>query len=353
MKRVSSFAATILAATLSVAAAGPAFAQVLDVPVARVELYKVDVVTQGELKQEIELLSQQLRQTIPASQRKQYLEAKIGELLVTQAAEHDKTQITQDEINSAIAQKKAQTEQAVGQQLTDPQFQQIIQNQGLTWSDYQTQIRRQLLEEKYIRKVEASYFKNIPQPTVDQIQQTYDANATNFTNPAMIRFNYIAVDTRNLDSKQKDSARAKIDSLYKQIRTGQATFDDLLRKSVDDPTYTGGDFGYLVRNDPRTLGILGQNFIDAVFNMKQGEVSGVLDSNVAYYIAQITDKRPPKLLTLDDPILPGAKITVRDRITQYLMAQSQQKAFTEAANTLIASLKKKADIQMFEANLNW
>ncbi|HUX13745.1 MAG TPA: peptidylprolyl isomerase, partial [Spirochaetia bacterium] len=163
----------------------------------------------------------------------------------------------------------------------------------------------------------------------------------------------IAVDIRNLNPTQKDAARTKIDSLYRQIRTGQATFDDLVRKSVDDPSYTGGDFGYLVRNDPRTVNILGQAFIDSVFTLKQNEVSGVLPSNVAYYIAQITDKRPPKLLTLDDPILPGAKITVRDRITQYLMAQTQQKAFADAANTLIASLRKKADIQLFEANLNW
>lgn len=353
MKRVSSSAAILIAATLFVAVAVPAFSQVLDVPVARVELYKVDIVTQRELRQEMDLLSKQLRQDIPASQRKKYLEAKIGEILVTQAAEHDKVLVSQDEINSAISQKQSQTEQAVGSQLSDAQFHQIIENQGMTWTDYQSQIKKQLLEDKYIRKVEASYFQNLPEPTPAEIQQTYDENATSFTNPAMVRFNYIAVDTRNLDSKQKDQARTKIDGLYKQIRTGQATFDDLLRKSVDDPSYTGGDFGYLVRNDPRTANILGQSFIDAVFGLKNNEMSGVLESNVAYYIAKVTDKRSPKLLTLDDPILPGSKTTVRDRIRQYLMTQSQQKAFTEAANDLIAKLKKKADIQVYEDKLNW
>ena len=353
MKRVSSQAAILVAATLFVAASMPLFSQVLDVPVARVELYKVDIVTQKELRQEIDMLSKQLRQDVPATDRKKYLEAKIGEILVTQAAEHDKVQVSQDEINSAIQQKKVQTEQAMGGPLSDQQFQQLIENQGITWTDYQTQVRRQILEDKYIRKIEASYFQNIPEPTPDQIQQTYDANATSFTNPAMVRFNYIAVDTRNLDAKEKDKARTKIEQLYREIRTGQATFDELMRKSVDDPSYTGGDFGYLIRNDPRTINILGQSFVEAIFNLKQDQMSGVIESNVAYYIAKVTDKRPPKLLTLDDPIMPGAKITVRERIRQYLMAQSQQKAFADAATELISGLKKKAEIKIYEANLNW
>ena len=47
MKRVSKSAAAFFAATLIAAASTPLFGQVLDVPVARVELYKVDIVTQS------------------------------------------------------------------------------------------------------------------------------------------------------------------------------------------------------------------------------------------------------------------------------------------------------------------
>ncbi len=348
MKRLSLFVITLLLGT-----SGWLFSQVLDVPVAKVELYKVSIITQRELRQDIDLLSQQLRQAVPVTQRKQYLEAKIGELLVTQAAEHDGVTVTQAQVTSAIAQKKTQTEQAAGSQLSDEQFKQIIANQGVTWSDYESQIRKQLLEEKYIRKVEASFFQNLHEPTSSEIQQMYDNNATSFTNPAMIRFDYIATDTRNTDAKQKEAARKKIDSLYQEIRTGQSTFDKLMQKSVDDPSFTGGDFGYLVRNDPRTANILGQSFVDSVFNLKDGDVSQVIPSNVGYYICRITDKRPAKILTLGDPIFPGAKETVRDRINQYLMAQTQQKAFADAAKTLIDKLRKQADVKIYEENLNW
>ncbi|HUX51279.1 MAG TPA: peptidyl-prolyl cis-trans isomerase [Spirochaetia bacterium] len=348
MKRLS-----ILVPALLLSAAGSLFAQVLDVPVARVELYTVDIVTQRELQQDLSLLAQQVHQDIPATQRKQYLEAKIGELLVVQAANHANVQVTQAELDNAIAQKKLQAEQLYNSALTDPQFQQIIQNQGITWPDYQSQIRKQLLEEKYIHQVQSSYFANLQEPTEAQIEQTYQDNATSFTNPAMVRFDYIATDIRNATDAQRAAALKKINSLYQDIRTGKSTFDQLLQNSVNDTSYTGGDFGYLMRNDPRTQNILGQSFIDSVFGLKLHEISQVIPSHVGYYICRITDKRMPKILTLDDPILPGSKITVRERITQYLMAQTQQKAFADAAKNLIDQLKQQANIKIYEENLNW
>lgn len=329
------------------------FAQIIDVPVARVELYKVDVITQKQLKADIDLAEKTTGQTIPASQRKQYLDAKVGEYLVNQAAEHDKVTVTDDEVNSAITKNKDQLAQAYGRPLTDDQFHQIIAGQGISWDYYTTQIRQQLVQDKYIQKQRPSYFQNVSSPSDADIQHTYDQYATQFTNPAMVRFSDIFIDTRKMDSSAKQKARQEMDNLSQSIRTGQQTFDDLMKKSVDDPTYTGVDRGYLIRNNPNAVALLGNDFIDKVFSMNVNDVSGVLTSNSGYHIVKVTDKRAPKLLTINDPIEPGSPITVKDYIRQILTNQSQQQAFAGAAKDLIDALKKKANIKIYEENLNW
>jgi len=116
--------------------------------------------------------------------------------------------------------------------------------------------------------------------------------------------------------------------------------------------YNGGDFGYLARDDQRAQQVLGQQFMNEIFSLKVGQVKGVLESKIGYHIVKITEHYPPKLLTLSDKISPANPMTVREYITQNIEQQEKSKAFNQAVQDILDSLKKQADIKIYDQNLN-
>ena len=87
--------------------------------------------------------------------------------------------------------------------------------------------------------------------------------------------------------------------------------------------------------------------------MDVGEISGVLQSNIGFHIIRVTEKIPFRLLALDDPIPPQNNSTVREQISAQLLQQKQAEYYQQALMDLLAELKKKAEIRIFEENLSW
>jgi parvulin-like peptidyl-prolyl isomerase len=200
-----------------------------------------------------------------------------------------------------------------------------------------------------------AFFDKIAPPTDAEIDDFYQTNKAAFVAPDMVRFQHIFIDTRNLPSKEeKDKARQRAEDIYRELRNG-ASFADLVVKYSDDRNsrYKGGDFGYLRRDDQARKQLLGRDFFEAPFKMRVGDVSGVLASNIGFHIIKITEKIPFKLLGLDDPIPPQNTSTVRQQISAQLLQRKQGEYYQQALMELIGELKKKADIKIFEENLNW
>jgi parvulin-like peptidyl-prolyl isomerase len=282
--------------------------------------------------------------------RRQILDMKVGEILITQAAARDNFRVSDIELNENIARYKQQLAPGV----SDAQFRVLIQNQmGITWDDFTSTMRRRLVQEKYIMDKKRSYFNDIKDPTNVQIQQIYEANATDFSNPQMVRFNQVFFSTRGLSDAEKQQARKRADEALAELRTSQ--FKDVVLKYSDDTNskYKGGDAGYLARNDQRQQAALGRNFFDMVFSINLNQTSGVIESNLGFHIIQVSEKRDPKLLQLTDPVFPGAPVTVEERIKDMLRGQDQQLTFQRALTDLIEELKKDAEITIYEQNLNW
>jgi parvulin-like peptidyl-prolyl isomerase len=109
-----------------------------------------------------------------------------------------------------------------------------------------------------------------------------------------------------------------------------------------------------MRQDGNSRQLLGQDFIDEVFRVDEGEISdGVLESNVGYHIVKVTNRRRARILDLNDPVLPGQNITVRDQIRNYLLANEQQRAFQRALEEVVQELRNQAEVRIFEENLDW
>jgi parvulin-like peptidyl-prolyl isomerase len=321
------------------------FGQVIDRTVAKVRLTKTEVVTERLLRQQIELLETQVTRSLQPEDKERMLNLQIGELLINQAAARDGVRVSDAELSESVARYKQQ----IAPQASDPQFRVVIQNQfNMTWDAFLSTMRQRLIQEKYVTEKKRSYFAAIEDPTEIQIQQVYDANATDFTNPQLIRFNQVFIDTRNLSDTEKQQAKKRAEDAVAELRTSQ--FKDVVLKYSDDTSskYRGGDAGYLPRNDSQRQAILGRTFFESLFAMTVNQTSGVLQSNIGFHIVQISEKRDPKLLGLNDPIFPGASVTVKKRITDMIAAQNHQAAFQRSLNEVIEELKKEAEITYYD-----
>lgn len=329
---------------------GTLWAQVLDRPVAVVRLTETVNIGQREIRSQVRLLEEQLGRELTSENRREVLEAQIGDVLLRQAAARSGIRVSQEEINQAIAAQR----QSIGRPVTEAEFRLLVQQQmGLSWDEYLGEIRDRLLQERFILERAQTRFAQIGEPAAREIRQVYEENAQQFTNPAMVRFDHLFFDFRNRSDTQIREIRQRASTMARQVERGTTTFQQLMRQSLDDVTYSGGDFGYLIRGEQSAQQRLGRAFVETVFDLDEEQVSGVIESNLGLHIVRVTDRRSPRLLQLNDPLLPGEQMTVRDQIQAYIVAQRQQEIFQESLQTVLQELRSEAEIRRFPENLNW
>lgn len=329
------------------------FAQVIDRPVATVRLTTTTVITQRQIQAKIDLLEQELGVAMTREQKMSLLNSEIDTELIMQAAQRDGISASTEEINAAIAQQRQSL--GVGSNVSEQQFQQLILQQAqLTWTEYRDRLSRRIVQEKFIAQDNQALLSRAYTPTEAEITSTYEENATEFLSPAYARFDHIFIDTRNLNAQEKSARQQRMQNFLTQVRSGGVSaFDQLVQASLDDPSYSGGDFGFLPRGEQSTQQLLGRPFVDAVFALNEGAFSGVLESNLGYHIVRITQKRSPRLLGLGDPVSPGGSLTVRQQIVQYLQVQKSQERLAQAVSASSAKLREQAEVQIFDQNISW
>ncbi len=336
---------------------GAVFAQLIDKPVATVKLSKLEVISVKQFRQQVEGFEARTNNQLSIDDRRKLLDLMISEILINQAAAMENLTVTQAEIDSRIevAKKTGGLGLNLNRGLTDQEFRSLLQRSGLTWEAYLDELKKAILQQKYVMQKKKPFFDKIAPPADDEIQEFYEENKTVFVAPDMVRFKHIYIDTRNLTSKdEKEQARQRAEEIYRELRSG-ASFDDLVVKYSDDRSsrYKGGDFGYLRRDDQARKQLLGKDFFEAPFKLSVGQVSNVLQSNIGFHIIKVTEKIPFHLLGLDDPIPPQNDSTVREQIRDQLLQRKQAEYYQQALLDLLDELKKKAEIRVFEENLSW
>jgi peptidyl-prolyl cis-trans isomerase SurA len=342
MKRFAVIAAMLLACTAL-------FSQTIDTPLAIVKLTKQKVITVKQAKSSIEKLEASAGRKLTLEERKQYLDSLIAETLIEQAAERDKITVPETEFASRLQTYRA----SLGPQVTDAQFETALKAQGMTLDDFKTQLRKQLITEKYILAKKQPLFASVKAPSEDEIKTFYDTYSAQFVRPDTVRFNYILVETVGKTAADKSKAKELIDGLAKQIGKNASKFDELMIKSATaNAGYKGGDFGYLPKNNPQGQALLGTS-VGVPFTLKVGEISDVLESSVGFYIIKLTEVLGQKFLDLSDPVQPGVSMSLREYIRNQIGQTKQQQVLQAAVGQIMAELKTSDTVTVYEKNLNW
>lgn len=139
-----------------------------------------------------------------------------------------------------------------------------------------------------------------PQMTADakEINQYYKDHGAEFTSGAEQRHAahiLIAVSARASEADKK-AAREKAESILKQVQEAPGNFAALAKKYSDDPgsAAKGGDLGFFGR------GMMVPAFDDAVFSMKTGETSGLVQSDYGFHIIKLMEVKGAKMKPLEE-----------------------------------------------------
>jgi parvulin-like peptidyl-prolyl isomerase len=322
-------------------------------PAAIVNLTRSEPITVKQFRTEVERMEKSARRTLTDSERREVLDAMINERLAIQAAEKDKITVAESEVNRQIDQLRAQMVQAIGRQPTEAEFATAIRNEtGFDMATFREQTRRQLVTQKYLMAKKQSTIESLKVPTDAEILSTYNLAKSQFVRPDTVRFSMIQVDY-GTDAAAKTKAKELADRLFREIGSSASKFDEVvLRGQSPNSGYQAGDGGYLPRN-MEAAQIVGQEFINTAFGLKQGEVSKLMEGTRGYQIVKITEMYAQKNLELDDIYQLGTRMTVRDYIGNVMLQERQMEVLSRATQELVAELRAGKTFQVFDKNLVW
>ena len=153
------------------------------------------------------------------------------------------------------------------------------------------------------REVEKELVNEI-KVTNEEAKQFLDANAKSFEQARVRRIVVRSASTSQFyaDGKPSDQlptdeeAKAKAEDIRKKVTEG-ADFEEMAAKFSDDPMTSGkgGDLGFVrrVNQDPRSL--LTPPMLDAMFGLKVGEISQVIQTPFGFEIFKLEERKSPKV----------------------------------------------------------
>jgi parvulin-like peptidyl-prolyl isomerase len=329
----------------------PVFAQTLPQVAAVVNLIRSEPIPVAQLRTEVEALERANGRSLTAGERREVLDVMINEKLVMQAAERDRITVSDNEVNQQLQEFRNQVAQEIGRQPTDAEFAQVIRNSyNVEMPAFREQVRKQLIINKYMMAKRQSDLQNIRAPTDAEIVNHFSLTRTQYVRPDTVRITMIQVPFT--DTASKTRARTVADRLVREIGNNAGRFDEaMLRGQSPGADYRASDAGYIFRN-LETQQAAGAAFMTAAFSLRQGEVSGLLETPSFFCIIKVTESYAQKNLELDDIIL-GYGVTVREYIRAGLTQQIQQEVLTRVTEELVTELRRGNPFTIYENNLNW
>lgn len=164
-----------------------------------------------------------------------------------------------------------------------------------------------------------------------EVEDYYRQNAARYATPEERRASHIliAVDS-GAGAAAREQAKAKANEIREQLRQNPARFAELARQVSQDPgsAANGGDLGFFAR------GAMVKPFEDAVFSLKKGEISDVVETEFGYHIITVTDVRGGQQKSLAE---------VRAQIVDELKKTLAQRRFAELAESFSNAVYEQSE----------
>ena len=194
-------------------------------------------------------------------------------------------------------------------------------------------------------QVKAEYVLFTPEAVEGQVSVTdaevadyYSKNQARYATPEQRTASHILIAVKkDASAADKAAAKAKAEAVLAEVRKNPADFAKIAKAQSQDTgsAELGGDLGTVEK------GAFVKSVEDAIYQLKQGEISGVVPSEFGYHIVTVTSLKPAMVKTQEQ---------AKDEIAAELKKQKLSKKYSELAeafgNTVYEqseSLKPAAD----------
>jgi peptidyl-prolyl cis-trans isomerase D len=127
-----------------------------------------------------------------------------------------------------------------------------------------------------------------------EIEEYYQANReTKFHKAKEVKVRYILVRTAT-DAKQKSDAQTRANRIVAEVRAGKDFAQLAKQESADSTATKGGDLGWLSQEQ------LPSPLDKAVFDLRKGEISNVIETPAGFHIVKVEDIREEKTQSLKE-----------------------------------------------------
>ena len=254
----------------------------------------------------------EVKRNLPKLEEKALDQAIGAKLLLDRAQELD--------IPLMAADIDAEVSKVVTQVEGPENYKKALDAQGIT----EVQFRKELEKGAKVNKLVEQACAGVADPTEDEVAKFYEAHKAEFVVPHQVLCQHILV------KGSDDAALDKIKAIRERIVSGGADFAEEAKKNSDCPSgQEGGSLGWFGR------GMMVPEFDKVAFEMKKGEVSGVVSTQFGYHIIYKADEKGGGQQTLVD---------VHDQVKDLLRHEARGRAM----DAFVAELRANAKIEYRE-----
>ncbi|QEZ46401.1 SurA N-terminal domain-containing protein [Cupriavidus oxalaticus] len=167
--------------------------------------------------------------------------------------------------------------------------------------------------------------------TPEELKSYYESNIARFRTDEQRRASHILIAApKDAPAAERQAAKDKAAKLLDELRKHPETFADVAKKQSQDPgsAAQGGDLGFMGR------GALVKPFEDAMYALKDGQISDVVETDYGYHLIKLTGIKPSETRPLE---------AVRTELEAELRKQFADKKFAEQADAFGNTVYEQAD----------
>lgn len=249
--------------------------------------------------------------------RRSILNQLIEDRLVYQETKRLKIEVTEEEVNARYLEFKSRFK-------GEGEAEKLLAEQGLTPAKLKERYRQQIA----IRKLHQYYIRSKILVTPKDIQDYYQSHLAKFTQKERLKVKTITIRKSEASVRSKEAdpvAREKAEEILRHLYAGEKFETLAARYSEDNKATGGGDLGVVQRGD------LVEGIDMVLFNLKPGEISPIMETDMGFHIFKVVEKRPRQVNPFDQ---------VRDDIHDFLFRKKSRERFGE----WMKDLKKSAYI---------
>ncbi|GGX01959.1 SurA N-terminal domain-containing protein [Undibacterium macrobrachii] len=164
-----------------------------------------------------------------------------------------------------------------------------------------------------------------------EVKAHYDQNMKNYSTDELRRASHILLNLKkDASADETKNVKAKAEALLAQVRKDPSQFAKLAKENSQDPgsAERGGDLDFFAR------GAMVKAFDETAFKLKEGEISGLVQTDFGIHIIQLTAIKPAAVKPLEE---------VKAQLISDIKKQKATKAYAEAAETFTNTVDEQAD----------